>query len=231
MDNPSTVIDIILLAVLAVSVIRAVIDGFFTAAMRLAGSVGSVIGGWYVATHYSQPIFNNLLRQTFITRSYSYLQQTARNIDIQTAISQVLGKWPQDFVDIILEKTQDSLSVLITPTMDSAVLLVDQFIAPLMVACISVVLFVVCFIAIRLVCGVLARLFKTVNKVPVLGFANRLAGGAAGVVTGAINIILLSFLCSIIVIITGDGLSWLNSQVISGSQLLALTGIVNPFLP
>ena len=177
------------------------------------------------------PIFDNLLRQTFITRSYSYLEQTAQNIDIQTAISQVMGEWPQDFINEILEKTQDSLSVLITPTMDSAVLLVDQFIAPLVVACISVVLFILCFVAIRLVCGLLARLFKTVNKVPVLGSANRLAGGVAGVAIGAINIILLSFLCSIIVIITGDGLSWLNSQVISGSQILALTGIVNPFLP
>ena len=231
MDNPSTIIDIALLVVLAISIIRAVIDGFFTSVMRLAGNVGSVIGGWYVANNYAQLIFDNLLRQSFITRSYSYLEQTAQNIDIQTAISQVMGKWPQDFINTILEKTQDSLSVLITPTMDSAVLLVDQFIAPLVVACISVVLFILCFVAIRLVCGLLARLFKTVNKVPVLGFANRLAGGAAGVVIGAINIILLSFLCSIIVIITGDGLSWLNSQVISGSQILALTGIVNPFLP
>ena len=231
MNNPSTIIDIILVVVLVISAVRAYNDGFFTAVIRLIGNLGSLFGAWYVASNYSQLLFDNMLRGSLVTRSYSYLEQTARNIDIETALSQVIGKWPQEFVATVLEKTQDSLSVLLTPSMDSAVFLVDEFIAPIVVACISVVLFIVCFIAIRVVCTALARLFKTVNKVPLLGFANRLAGGVAGIAIGGINIILLSFLFSIIVIITGDGLSWLNSQVISQSQILALTGVINPFLP
>ncbi|MBE6867107.1 MAG: CvpA family protein [Ruminococcaceae bacterium] len=231
MNNPSTIIDIGLVVVLLISVVRAYIDGFFTSVIRLIGNLGSLFGAWYVASTYSQPIFDSLLRNSLITRSYSYLQQTARNIDIETALSSVIGKWPQEFVNTILQKTQDSLSVLLSPDMDSAVFLVDQFIAPIVVACISVVIFIVLFIAIRVVCALLAKMFKTVNKVPILGFANRLAGGLSGFVIGGVNIILLSFLFSIIVIITGDGLSWLNSQVISQSQILALTGMINPFLP
>ena len=231
MNNPSTIIDIGLVVVLLISVVRAYIDGFFTSVIRLIGNLGSLFGAWYVASTYSQPIFDSLLRNSLITRSYSYLQQTARNIDIETALSSVIGKWPQEFVNTILQKTQDSLSVLLSPDMDSAVFLVDQFIAPIVVACISVVIFIVLFIAIRVICALLAKMFKTVNKVPILGFANRLAGGLSGFVIGGVNIILLSFLFSIIVIITGDGLSWLNSQVISQSQILALTGIINPFLP
>ena len=231
MNNPSTIIDIGLVVVLLISVVRAYIDGFFTSVIRLIGNLGSLFGAWYVASTYSQPIFDSLLRNSLITRSYSYLQQTARNIDIETALSSVIGKWPQEFVNTILQKTQDSLSALLSPDMDSAVFLVDQFIAPIVVACISVVIFIVLFIAIRVVCALLAKMFKTVNKVPILGFANRLAGGLSGFVIGGVNIILLSFLFSIIVIITGDSLSWLNSQVISQSQILALTGIINPFLP
>ena len=231
MNNPSTIIDIVLVVVLFISVIRAYIDGFFTSVIRLIGNLGSLFGAWYVASTYSQPVFDNLLRNSLITRSYSYLEQTASNIDIETALSQVIGKWPQEFVNTILEKTQDSLAVLLTPDMDSAIFLVDSFIAPIIVACISVVIFIVLFIAIRLICGVLAKMFKTVNKVPILGFANRLAGGLSGFVIGGVNIILLSFLFSIIVIITGDGLSWLNSGVIAGSQILSFTGVINPFLP
>jgi len=231
LDNPSTVIDIILVVVLAVSVLRAYKDGFFSAVIRLIGNLGSLFGAWYVASNYSKPLFDSLLRNSLITRSYSYLEQTARNIDIQTALSQVIGKWPQEFVNTILEKTQGSLSVLLTPSMESAVFLVDEFIAPILIACISVVIFIILFVAIRFVCSLLAKMFKTVNKVPLLGFANRMAGALAGVAIGGVNIILLSFLFSIIVIITGDGLSWLNSRVISESQILALTGIINPFLP
>ena len=231
MNNPSTIIDIGLVVVLLISVIRAYIDGFFTSVIRLIGNLGSLFGAWYVASTYSQSVFDNFLRNSLVTRSYNYLQQTARNIDIETALSSVIGKWPQEFVNTILQKTQDSLQVLISPDMDSAVLLVDQFIAPIVVACISVVIFIVLFIAIRVVCALLAKMFKTVNKVPVLGFANRLAGGLSGFVIGGVNIILLSFLFSIIVIITGDGLSWLDSGVIAGSKILAFTGVINPFLP
>ena len=231
MNNPSTIIDIGLIVVILICVIRAYIDGFFTSVIRLIGNLGSLFGAWYVASTYSQPVFDTLLRNSLITRSYSYLEQTARSIDIETALSSVIGKWPQEFVNTILEKTQDSLSVLLTPDMESAVFLVDSFIAPIVVACISVVIFLVLFIAVRVVCGLLAKMFKTVNKVPVLGGLNRLAGGLAGFVIGGVNIILLSFLFSIIVIITGDGLSWLNSGVIAGSQILAFTGAINPFLP
>lgn len=231
MNNPSTIIDIVLIVVLIISALRAYADGFFTSVIRLIGNLGSLFAGWYIASNYSQVIFDNLLRNSLVTRSYNYLEQTAQNIDIETALSSVIGRWPQEFVATILEKTQDSLSTLLTPSMDSAVYLVDKFIAPIIVACISVVLFILCFIAIRLVCGIRAKLLKNVNKVPVLGFANRMAGFVAGLAIGGINIILLSFLFSIIVIITGDGLPWLNSRVIAGSKVLAMTGIINPFLP
>lgn len=231
MDNPSTIIDIALIAVLIISAIRAYSDGFFTSVIRLIGNLGSLFGAWYVASNYSQMIFDRALRNSLVTRSYNYLEQTAQNIDIETALSQVIGKWPQEFVTTVLEKTQESLSTLLTPSMDSAVYLVDSFIAPIVVACISVVLFILCFIAVRLVCGVLAKLFKGVNKVPVLGFANRMAGFVAGIAIGGVNIVLLSFLFSIIVIITRDSLSWLNSRVINGSKILAMTGAINPFLP
>lgn len=231
MDNPSTIIDIALIAVLIISAIRAYSDGFFTSVIRLIGNLGSLFGAWYVASNYSQKIFDKVLRNSLVTRSYNYLEQTAQNIDIETALSSVIGKWPQEFVTTVLEKTQESLSTLLTPSMDSAVYLVDSFIAPIVVACISVVLFILCFIAVRLVCGVLAKLFKGVNKVPVLGFANRMAGFVAGIAIGGVNIVLLSFLFSIIVIITGDSLSWLNSRVINGSKILAMTGAINPFLP
>ena len=231
MNNPSTIIDTILVAVVLISIIRAYIDGLFTAVIRLIGSLGSFYGAWYVSSTYSQMVFDKILRNALITRSYSYLEQTAQSIDIETALAQVIGRWPQEFVDTILQKTQNSLSVLLTPTNESAVYLVDEFIAPIVVACISVIIFILCFIAIRFVCGVLAKMFKTLNKVPVLGFANRMAGGVAGIIIGGVNIILLSFLFSIIVIITGDSITWLNSQVIAGSQILALTGVINPFLP
>ena len=230
MTDAAMIIDIIFLAVLLITAIRAYIDGFFTSVIRLIGTLGSVFAGWYVSDNYTGYIFDNYLRAPLTERSYNFLLQASRDIDIRTALSSVIGNWPQDFLDTALQKAEEVMAQLLVPTMDSAVYLVDEFIAPAVTACLGIVLFLVCFLAVRIVCSVLAGLFKTVNKVPVLGTANRLAGFASGIVAGCVNIILLSFLFSIIVIVTGESLSVLNAEVIAGSRVMSMTAALNPFL-
>lgn len=226
-----TWIDIFLLAVLAGSAFKAYRDGFFTSVVKLLGNLGSLLAAWYVSANYSRIIFENFFRASFLDKSYAYLLRTSENIDVQAAIESIIGKWPRGFADSLLEKTQESLSVVLTPDMESAALLVDQFLAPVVTSVISVVLFIICFMAVSLLCSMLAKTLKIVNGVPILGFANRLAGLGAGLIIGGVNIILLSFLFSIIIILTGDSLSFLNRRTLRQSRIIALAGAVNPFLP
>ena len=230
MNNPSLIIDGILLLVLVFSAIRAYCDGFFTAVIRLFGTLGSFIAGIYVSDNYSQIIFDNYIKSRLTERSYDYLVQTSRNIDIETAINSIIGKWPHELVITVLQKAEDTLAQILTPTMESAVYLVEEFIGPLIVSCMSLLLFITVFIAVKIVCSLLAKMFTAVNKVPVLGTANRLAGLVAGVGIGGINIILLSCLLSIIVLLSGDSLSFLNADVLARSRALAVTAPFNPFI-
>lgn len=226
-----TWIDIFLLAVLAGSAFKAYRDGFFTSVVKLLGNLGSLLAAWYVSANYSRIVFERFFRASFLDKSYAYLLRTSENIDVQAAIESIIGKWPRGFADSLLEKTQESLSVVLTPDMESAALLVDQFLAPVVTSVISVVLFIICFTAVSLLCSMLAKTLKIVNGVPILGFANRLAGLGAGLIIGGVNIILLSFLFSIIIILTGDSLSFLNRRTLRQSRIIALAGAVNPFLP
>ncbi len=226
-----TWIDIFLLAVLAGSAFKAYRDGFFTSVVKLLGNLGSLLAAWYVSANYSRIIFEKFFRASFLDKSYAYLLRTSENIDVQAAIESIIGKWPRGFADSLLEKTQESLSVVLTPDMESAALLVDRFLAPVVTSVISVVLFIICFTAVSLLCSMLAKTLKIVNGVPILGFANRLAGLGAGLIIGGVNIILLSFLFSIIIILTGDSLSFLNRRTLRQSRIIALAGAVNPFLP
>ncbi len=228
--TPQLVIDGLLVVVIVMAAIRGYKDGFFTSVIHLLGNIGSLLGGLWVRNNYSDFIFDKFLRRPLTERSYNYLIQTARNIDIATAMENVIGKFPKDFADILLSKAETTLSRILTPDMDSAVLLVDTILAPVITAVVSVVLFILTFIAIRLVCRLFAWLFKAINSVPLLGTANKIAGLFAGILTGGINIILLSFILSIIVIVTGDNITFLNSQILSQSKILAFTGMVNPFL-
>lgn len=231
MNNNAIIIDGVLLAVLLFSAFKAYHDGFFTSVIKLVGNLGGFVAAWYVSGRYSRLIFEKYLREGFITKAYDYLSQTSRATDVKTALESLVGRWPQEFVNSILQKTRDSLSAMLSPDMESAVLLVDEFLAPMIISCISVILFIICFFAVRMICKVAAGSFRTINKVPLLGFANKMAGFAAGLVIGGVNIILLSFLLSIIVIVTGDTLSFLNRRTLRQSSILALTGVINPFLP
>ncbi len=228
--SPTQVIDILLFAVLLVSVVKGYKEGFFTSLIRLTGNIGSLFAGLWVSNNYAPVLFEKFLRGPLTERAFNYLTKLSRNIDIKTAISGVLGNFPPQFLSTVLEKTEDALAVIITPDMNSAVLLVDEFLAPVVTSVISVVLFIVTAIAVKIICNILAVMFKAVNKVPVLGTANKLAGLITGVVTGGINIIFLSFILSIIVIVTGDSISFLNTETVSKSRILSLTGMVNPFL-
>lgn len=233
MNSYSVIVDIILVGIILSCVLRAYGDGFFTSAVKLAGSVGSLFAAWYVASNYAQMVFDKILRDVFISRSSAYLQKLAQNVDVKTAITNIIGQWPNDFLNTLFEKfsiNTDSLATILTPTAESAVYLVDRIIAPVVIVVLQMVMYILCYIAVRCVCNVMASVFKVINKVPLLGTANKLAGGVAGIAIAGVNIIILSSLLSIIVVLSGNGFEWLNTEVIEGSKILAITMPFNPFL-
>ncbi|MBR5520897.1 MAG: CvpA family protein [Oscillospiraceae bacterium] len=230
MTDPAMMIDVVFLVILLVTALRGCYDGFFTSVMKLIGTLGSVFAGWYVSDNYSGYIFENYLRRPLTERSYNFLLQASQDVDIQTAITSVIGNWPQEYIDVIMQKAEEVSSHILVPDMDSAIYLVNEFIGPMVTACVGIVLFLTCFAAVRIICTVLAGLFRSVNKVPVLGLANRMAGLATGLVAGGVNIILLSYVLNIIVIVTGDALPFLNAGILSSSRIMGAISSLNPFL-
>ena len=95
---------------------------------------------------------------------------------------------------------------------------------------ITVVIFAVLCSVCSLLASLLAKVLKTINKIPVIGFANRLGGFAVGVFAGVVNVIIISCVLSIIAIITKNSLPAINMEVLGQSQILSLTSIINPFM-
>ncbi len=229
--NPSLAVDGILLLIIIIYAIKGYLDGLISSVISLVGNLGSLVAAGYVSRIYPQQFFDTLLRKSMIERSYNYLVETSRAVDVKTAVTNIIGKAPGFLVEDILTKAQDVITQILEPSLDSATYLVDDFIRPIIVPCIAIVMFVLVFIAVKVVCSMLASLFKKMNDVPILGTANKMTGFVIGIAIGCINIILLSFLLSIIILVTGDSLTYLNSGVVAGSRILAVTGIINPFLP
>ena len=229
--QPSMIIDILLVAVVVLAAIKAYRDGFVTAIINLLGNIVALVGGWIVAKQYSPVVFDSFFRASAVEKTYTYLQDSANAVDVQQIVDTVAAQLPgMPFVEELKQSAQEILAGFTTPTMEMAQSVVDTIVAPVVTVVINIVMFLVIFAVCCFVFSLLAKLFKALNKVPVLGFANRLAGFAVGIATGAIYVILISCLLSIIAVVTKNTLPFLNMDILAQSKVLEFTQGINPFV-
>ncbi len=229
-ENKGMIIDGILIIVLLLAAIKGYKDGFLSAAINLAGNLGSLFAGRYVAKNYAQVFFEKVLRSGLIERSYNYLSQNRRSTDISEALASVLDNLPQSFVEKVVSAAQNAAQGVLAPTQDSAAVLVDEFIAPMLLPVIAAGLFVITFLVVGILCKILAKRLKIVNEVPLIGTANKIAGFLMGTASGVVNIILLSFLLYIICIVTKDGMSFVTLDILRQSKIIGMMNIANQIL-
>ena len=228
------IIDFILLVIVFLCAVKGFKNGFFTALVNLIGSIVSLILAWIVSNRYSGIIFENLLREKVIDSTYKYIQDSANNLDIRSLLENIISGLPENFmdkfIDSIVVKAENIMAELATPSMEVAVNIVDTIIAPAVTVVIGIVIFCIVFTVCNIIAGLLSKLFRAINAIPVVGFANRIAGFGIGLCTGAINVFLISCLLSIIAIITQNSMSFLNIEVLAQSKILAMTQSINPFM-
>ena len=230
MNNPSLIIDIFLIVILIIAALKGYINGFFAAIVELLGKFAALFAAFFASRHFSRVIFEKL-RPRLVERAYNYLIRAVQSVDVSTALKDIIGGWSTGYIEGILTDAREGLGRLLQPDMESAVYLVDDFIGPIVTGLMGVIIFILVFIVVVVICSVLIKLLKVVNEVPILGDANQLLGLLVGAAGGLVNIIILSFLLSIIVIGTGDSLPFVNAGVLAGSKILGITGFINPFLP
>jgi len=224
------IIDIILLIIVFLCAVKGFSNGFFTAAIDLLGNIVSLIAAWIVSKQYSPVIFDSLFRQKATDITYNYIQDSANALDMQQLVDKFVSGLPERFMEDFVQQAENFAAQITIPTMETAQSIVDGVIEPVLTAVIAVVLFVIVFSLGNLIAGLLSKLFRGLNKVPVIGFANRIGGFAVGIVSGLINVILISCILSIIAIITQNSLSFINMEILSQSKVLAVAAIINPFI-
>ena len=224
------IVDILLLLIIFLCAVKGFANGFFTAAIDLGGNIVSLIAAWIVSKQYSPVIFDSLFREKATDITYNYIQDSANVLDIQQLVDKFVSGLPESFMEDFVQQAENFAAQITVPTMETAQSIVDGVIAPVLTAVITVVLFIIVFSLGNLIAGLLSKLFKGLNNVPVIGFANRIGGFAVGVVSGLINVILISCILSIIAIITQNSLSFINMDILSQSRILAVTAIINPFI-
>ncbi|MBQ9845605.1 MAG: CvpA family protein [Oscillospiraceae bacterium] len=224
------IIDIILLVIILISAIKCCMDGFATSVVKLVGNIAGLVAAWFASKRWAPMIFENMFRENMVEKTYSYIQDTSKVINIQELLQEFTGELPLEFVQEFAAKAEEVLSQAAAPTMDMAEAIVDTIIGPAVTIIITLVIFAIAFAVCSIIATLLAKAFKALNHIPVIGFANRMGGFAVGAVTGIIYVILISCVLSIIAIITENSLTFLNIEVLNQSKILSMTGLINPFM-
>lgn len=230
MEYAPIILDVVLAVVILISAIKAYAEGFFASGVNLIGNIGGLLIAWFASNKFSIVVFDTFFKNKLIDKTFEYIQNSANALDVKGMIDGFVGGLPSKFMQNFIDSAQSTAQELTEPTRETAIALVDTFIGPIITIVIGVVIFIAIMLICKVITSVLARLLQTVNAIPVLGFANRLAGFLMGLLIGCVNIILISCLLSIIAIVTNNSIGFLNMEILSQSKILELTSVINPFL-
>lgn len=224
------IIDIIMLVIILITAVRAFMDGFFTAVVKLVGNIAGLIVSWILANRWAPLIFEKMFREKIVAKTYTYIQDSANMVDIHTLTEKFTGSLPAAFMQDFAEKAKQLLLNVTEPTVELAQSITDEILGPIITLVIMIVIFSILCSVCSVLASLLAKALRAINHIPVVGFANRLGGFGVGVFSGIINMIIISCVLSIIAVITQNSLSFINMEVLSQSKLLSLTSIINPFM-
>lgn len=106
------------------------------------------------------------------------------------------------------------LSILSSDTDDFARAITDDMVKPILLVPMRALIFIVLFVIITIILNVVAKILKLVNKIPLIGAANKLLGAVAGVAEAVIVIFLVCIFIQVIVVLSGNELIFLNTMTI-----------------
>lgn len=192
----SLLLDLVLLGLLVFSFVMGVRRGFLLSLCSLLAVLVALLGGWYLAAHWSQPLEERL--EPVILETL-----TQREAEEETT-SPLPDNLPQALQDQAAQTAQDWKNATLA-----------QAAAFLAGAAAKVILFLAGFFVVLLLWNLLFQALNLVAKLPGLHGLNKFFGGALGLVKGLLLLMLARWvLC--------DLLGWIPADVTRDSILLSL---------
>lgn len=228
--NPSFLFDIICTAVWLGLAIHYARKGLLAAVVQIGGNLLSLIGAQQLASWGSGALFDRFFAGSFRERIAVSLSEGGA-VDLNRIAQQYAGFLPESIRRQVVEACQRALDGLLT---DNALVVADTIvqdvIRPLLTPVFSLVLFFLCFAALRMLISLLVTVLGLVNRLPVLGAVNRTLGMVVGALAGLADVFLGLCVVWALMIISGGNLPLLNEAALGGSLWYQLFNQINPFV-
>ena len=224
------IIDVVLI-IMAVSIIwRCWSLGLVAALISLVGKAVAYV----TAIVLSTPIATALYHQFFRAMTLDYvsnklaeqgvgasmdivnkaMELEEAKIELIAMIEQVMESAGLGAMMDVSEKSEDFISKITTGNLSMAESLVDTFIQPLAIIVVRIFVFSIIFTMVSIVVGVIFKMGRKVNRIPIIGGVNHILGGAIGVV-GAIMITYIVVMClALLATVTNGTMAWISWSVL-----------------
>ena len=236
------VLDLVLVAIVLLFCHKGKKDGFaktligflgFFIAIILAALLCKPIANFAYTSFAQKPVENAI--ETAIYAQANSIQEKAPSVDeILTGIEDALENAPEFLKNALaLEEKREQLAAQINEIYTADITALSQnaaeiIVKPIIVMVLSGVVFILLFFILMLICSLLAKSLKLVNKIPLLGGVNALLGGLIGLLKGIIVVIIINWLLVLFVGDSGNLFGVITPQTIQSSLIMKNLAVINP---
>ena len=218
------VIDLIVLVLVFLIVFAAYKKGFLRSVLSLGGFLIASVFSFVFGKMIAEGIFDSMVRP-WLTSMVESEVVAGTNNNLTAAVDNMYQNLPGYLsgpLDFLFGSKEQVLSNIQTAMNENSAGLTDSIVGllkPMMVVLISIltvlILFLLCMFALR----VIDKMLIQVRRIPVIGTFDGLLGGIVGIFQAVLWMVILVFLVKAVILLTSNGLTWLNDEVVDSTIL------------
>lgn len=229
------ILDVIIIAVIAIFVLIGAKRGFAKTAVETVGFFLSVYLAFTLCTPISTAISDSTIKPAVVSNITEAISNTAQSVS-DDATNKVWDALP-DYVQSLAQKasiTPDSLTEYIggastQSNEEIATAVTDNVVMPLVYNLVKIIVAVILFIILLIITKIIAILINKVFKLPLLNSLNSSVGAVFGGVQGALIATLLCIIVSAVISINSKGFLIFTTENIESSTLFKWLCSLSPF--
>jgi uncharacterized membrane protein required for colicin V production len=208
-------------------VIRYLRSGFVAGVLDFFGTLLSVGGAVWGANKLAPMLFEKLFRDNLISRTEHALENAEGVLTVNELLNKISAFLPRNVIDTFFGEGVSGTFDLGVPGIAQKV--VKDVVQPLVMPVLTVLLFFMIFIVCRIVVGFIVSALKNINRIPILGTANRALGAASGLLVGLMYGYLIVCAVWTLAVITSGDIPFLNEELLQDSFFYGIFSGIIPF--
>ncbi len=183
-------IDILLILVLAFSIIFSVHKGFLKCVLSLICAVVALVAASTFNETASEWCYDNILSNIVVSNIEEKIEQDYGIESVESSVQAAVESLPE-FITLSLDKlgidindVTDEINQVQLSSEDTAEVIAENIIRPGALVLLKVILFLIIFLAVRFLLGIISEIICKIADLPILKQVNKTLGAVSGAIKG-----------------------------------------------